>query len=798
MLAACKEVTPLPQPEAPAVRRDLFDLYFDGARAESSYAQPDALLADCAHIAGLYLHCMLLLERERRGGAEPLRFGGTLGAADEAALSLARGQLARRGERLSTAAAAQLGLAWSHMEGRVARTDALTGPTSLTRLIQTLAPARFELFCLFLALAAEDPHCGAALRYLQDDAAAAAPRLDFAARLYDMALPSGGGGRASRFLREGVPERFFLLFRGGGHADPLRLPLCPRPAVIAFLRGHRAAGGAADAATGEPSGGASGEFRYGFCADDTPGKGDGEERLETRPKGATPCPLPPLGTAARFLPHGAALAPLLFGAERVGQLTRLGREALDGGGALTLHLAGEARSGRLFSARHCAARLGVNLLAVDCAALFAEVRSDHENGGDLRERVRDIIAAARLWEAAPVLQLNGCETEENARALLSLLDQSGLPLLFVLSETVLPDVRERRRGIFSVTVAPPTQPELLRLWQEKSRGYPMDSALDHRILTNRYRLAAGDIGRVLGIARLQMTALGSESIGERELSAAVAMHGHGRLSVFCTPIVPRYTLDDIILSPQAHAQVRSIIDRVRNSYQVNVTWGFGRRLAYGKGLVALLYGAPGTGKTMCAQVLANELHLELFKVDLSALVSKYIGETEKNLSDVFRSAQRSNAILFFDEADALFSQRSSEMTGANDKYANMETSHLLQKVEEYSGISILATNLAGNFDKAFMRRIHYMIHIGLPDEETRRRLWRDAFPPACPVSDDIAFDTLAAKLDISPSTIKTMALLAAAGAAAEGAEKVCMRHITEAVRLEYAKLGRPVARMELL
>ena len=208
-------------------------------------------------------------------------------------------------------------------------------------------------------------------------------------------------------------------------------------------------------------------------------------------------------------------------------------------------------------------------------------------------------------------------------------------------------------------------------------------------------------------------------------------------------------------------------DHIRYGMKVYNEWGFGRRVTYGRGLSMLFAGPPGTGKTMAAQVVANQLHMELYKVQISQVISKYIGETEKNLRAVFQEARRSNCILFFDECDAIFGKRS-EVKDAHDRYANVETAYLLQQVEEYEGVCILATNLLQNIDAAFMRRISFVIHFPFPDKETRAKLYRSMLPPEVPVSDNIDFDFMAEKFEITGGSIKNIVVNAAFLAAAKG------------------------------
>ena len=178
------------------------------------------------------------------------------------------------------------------------------------------------------------------------------------------------------------------------------------------------------------------------------------------------------------------------------------------------------------------------------------------------------------------------------------------------------------------------------------------------------------------------------------------------------------------------AQLQEICQRVAHRQRVLDEWGFGAKLSLGKGVTALFAGPSGTGKTMAAEMIANALGLDLYKIDLAGVVSKYIGETEKNLDRIFTAAENANAILFFDEADALFGKRS-EVRDSHDRYANIEISYLLQKMEEYDGIAILATNLRQNLDEAFVRRLAFTVHFPFPDEESRRRIWRASGRPRC-------------------------------------------------------------------
>jgi SpoVK/Ycf46/Vps4 family AAA+-type ATPase len=223
-------------------------------------------------------------------------------------------------------------------------------------------------------------------------------------------------------------------------------------------------------------------------------------------------------------------------------------------------------------------------------------------------------------------------------------------------------------------------------------------------------------------------------------------------------------------------------------------WGFDHKLSLGKGLNILFAGPSGTGKTMAAEIIAHELSLDLYKIDLSTVVSKYIGETEKNLARIFAEAETSNAILFFDEADALFGKRS-EVRDSHDRYANIEISYLLQKMEEYEGVVILATNLRKNMDDAFVRRMHFGVEFPFPTEPYRRRIWEGIWPADTPRDPDLDLDFMAQHFEMAGGNIRNIAL-AAAFLAADDGQTVGMPHLIRATQREYQKMGKVVVERE--
>lgn len=275
-----------------------------------------------------------------------------------------------------------------------------------------------------------------------------------------------------------------------------------------------------------------------------------------------------------------------------------------------------------------------------------------------------------------------------------------------------------------------------------------------------------------------------------QLFEAARRQTRGTLAKLATHVESTRQWEDLILPEEALGQLRDICAQFTHRQQVLNEWGFGRKLSYGTGINALFAGPSGTGKTMAAEIVANELGLDLYKIDLAAVVSKYIGETEKNLDKIFTAAEHANAILFFDEADALFGKRS-EVKDSHDRYANLEISYLLQKMEQHEGIAILATNLRQNLDEAFVRRLAFIVHFPFPDETMRRRIWAGIWPDAVPLAQDVDLDALAKQLKLSGGNIRNVALSAAFLAADDG-QVVTRHHIQQAAQREFQKMGKPL------
>jgi hypothetical protein len=313
-------------------------------------------------------------------------------------------------------------------------------------------------------------------------------------------------------------------------------------------------------------------------------------------------------------------------------------------------------------------------------------------------------------------------------------------------------------------------------------------------LAGQFSLTGGQIRDAVASA-MDMAKQERRPLLQDDLFASARIHSNPHLGALTRKIEPRYAWDDLILPQEQTVMLREIVSTVRERPLVLEQWGLGKKLVSSAGIPILFSGPPGTGKTMAAEVIARVLGLDLYKIDLSGVVSKYIGETEKNLERIFNEAENSNAILFFDEADAVFGKRS-EVKDAHDRYANIEISYLLQRMEAYGGITILATNLRANLDEAFTRRLQFVVDFPFPEEEYRRRIWETLFPPGLPREDNLDFGLLANRFKLAGGNIRNIIVNAAYLAAADG-KRVSMEHMLHGVRRELQKMGRLVPEKDL-
>ncbi len=482
--------------------------------------------------------------------------------------------------------------------------------------------------------------------------------------------------------------------------------------------------------------------------------------------------------------------------EQAAELVDVYSAAAQGEGSTLVQLLGEDGSGRRYLMGLLSAATGQPVVALDMRRLLSL-------DGPRQERIlSDIILKAALEDALPYIY--GIEEREmggfeGTFALARLMES--LRIIFIGCEKALSN---RLTATFTGSVyrIELTETDALSqesLWKEAADRHSavFDSDLSLRELVSKYTMSPGRIYEaVKNTVLVSSVSDGFFVIEKEELQEQIRRICSVQLGERAKRIRTSFTWDDLKVDVRSSELLRRACERVIFKSRVNEEFGFGKKLPYGRGVSIVLYGPPGTGKTMAAQVMARELGLDIYRIDLSQISSKYIGETEKNLAAVFDGAKNSNAILFFDEADSLFSKRT-EVSSSNDRHANAETSYLLQKVEEYTGVSILATNNLQNFDAAFKRRITFLIPVEVPDEATRLMLWSSVFPKGAPLSGNIDFALLAGAIELTGSNIKSAAVDAAYRAAAADRE-ITYQDIADAVDTECLKNGRMGAGNELL
>lgn len=469
-------------------------------------------------------------------------------------------------------------------------------------------------------------------------------------------------------------------------------------------------------------------------------------------------------------------------------LTKLIRHFKDKG--LICHFQGTYGVGKQATAEAICSELGVPLLNVDVNKMMA-LDMPFELSAPLIFREGQLRNAALYFNGYDLLLGDEREIKPSYESIITELEDYP-QWVFLAGERDW-----QTRGILhdkpfiNIELPIPAYSLRRRLWEGQWNG---DSTLaadvDLGDLAGKFRLTGGQIRDVVALARnlAQSRDPGNELVTTQDLYTACRKQFRGTLSTLARKIQPKYDWHDIILPKDQMGQLREICGYVKYYHTVYGDWGFDRKLSTGKGLNVLFAGPSGTGKTMAAEIIASELGLDLYKIDLAAIVSKYIGETEKNLDRIFREGQTSNAILFFDEADALFGKRS-EVRDSHDRYANIEMAYLLQKMDEYEGAVILATNLRKNMDEAFARRMHFAVEFPIPEEADRYRIWQNIFPREAPLATENDLSFLARQFKITGGNIKNIALSAAFLAAQDG-RCITMENIIWATKREYQKMGK--------
>jgi AAA+ superfamily predicted ATPase len=460
---------------------------------------------------------------------------------------------------------------------------------------------------------------------------------------------------------------------------------------------------------------------------------------------------------------------------------------------LVVHVHGRDGTGRRSLVAAICGRLGLRILRVDAARLAGLPTATLDDALVLLAREALLAPTAICIEQLDAL----LDDDASARAFKPLAGAlKGLgPVTFLIGHRAWSPEGLLGDGVFqSVALDLPDAAEARRIWARELALVGLAPELGGAegaaaVLAGRFRLSPGQIHDAVATARTRSLWDNSEGAPltlEKLYAGAREQCGH-RLATLARHVTSGFGWDDLILPPKQRSQLQELETSIRNASGVLEDWDFQSRLPYGRGITALFSGPSGTGKTMAAGILAHELGLDLYTIDLSRVVSKYIGETEKNLDRIFREAEDANAMLFFDEADALFGKRS-VIKDAHDRYANIEIAYLLQKMEERLGATILATNLIANLDDAFLRRIRFSIEFVLPEYAQRLAIWRSSLPKEILLAEDVDLPALATRLNVSGGSIMNVCVTAASLAYQPGGA-IGMRHFSIAAKRELQKLG---------
>ena len=475
---------------------------------------------------------------------------------------------------------------------------------------------------------------------------------------------------------------------------------------------------------------------------------------------------------------------LIIGGDMAGRLDLLFGEP----GERVICITGGPGAGKRFQVEQLMVRAGQR-------CVFVELDGDAP-----RSRVREGVLIARLTGAylcfcrMETKDAEGRRLPPDEKLVGEILDmECACDKLFFLSE--LP-VRARFGKVAAELEIPDaTEDERVKLFRAFLGDMPLEEEVTAEELGAKFRFAPRQIElacrQAVGLARME----GRNAIPGREIHRCCYGQAVHRLGELATKARPAFQWDDVVMREDQKRLLRHAVGHIKFQHRVYGQWGFAQKIPYGRGLSVLFSGPPGTGKSMCAQVIANELNMEMYRINIPQIVSKYIGETEKNLQAVFSEAKRASCVLFFDECDALFGKRS-EVKDAHDRNANVEVAYLLQQIEEYDGVCILATNLIGNIDEAFMRRITFVVRFPFPDAPMREEIYRRTVPDEAPVSDDIDWAFLAEKFELSGGHIKNIVLSAAFLAAMED-RPIGMGHLLRCAVAEMKKNDIVVVREKL-
>ncbi|MBP9203547.1 MAG: ATP-binding protein [Kofleriaceae bacterium] len=470
-----------------------------------------------------------------------------------------------------------------------------------------------------------------------------------------------------------------------------------------------------------------------------------------------------------------------------GVVAQLVRASERGEAGAVVLLAGPLGVGKRTLAAAIAGELGRGVLQVRVDQLPSD-RDEAERLG------RAIAREAALFGA--VLVLLGLEAlihDERDQARLAGLDRAlrDAPVPVIAS---LASLKARApamsRGVVRFDLPVPTEAERVEIWQHMLQRHDLTPRFPIATISARYPLTGGQIEQTAAAAVTLARGRGDGELVERDVHEGLRGVLDARMSSLGTRVVRKQRWDDVVLREETINGVVEFIARQQHRRTVYDQWGFARKVGKGLGTSALFVGPPGTGKTMVAGLIADELGLDLYQIDVSRIVSKYIGETEKNLSELFDAAEAGHAILLFDEADSLFAKRT-EVKSSVDRYSNLEVNYLLQRMEDFGGITILTSNLESSIDAAFKRRIAFKLDFPFPDEDERLKLWRAMIPTEAAIDGRVRFEDLSARFVMSGGNIRNAVVRGAFLAAADGTA-ITMKHLMRAAELEYTQMGKVV------
>ena len=457
---------------------------------------------------------------------------------------------------------------------------------------------------------------------------------------------------------------------------------------------------------------------------------------------------------------------------------------------------GDEGSGRKFFIKHFCRDYGLEAIVINCKKLFAS------DMGFVEHALWALTRECLLSGACAVLEELSYREEEKDH-FQTCMDMAFIKLtsigicVFTLSKEDVKLKEITKEDVTTLALGTPNNIEREECWKYYGKKYQLGEDVDLLEMSNKFLFTPGKVSDALRYAKNLAAMDKSEKIMRNHLFLGCNAQMSSELSQKATRVEAKFGFDDIVMNDDQRETIMHVIEQMNFRKQVYDEWNYTKKYPYGRGLTVLLFGAPGTGKSMMAQVLAHELNLELYRVDISKVVDKYVGETEKSLSMIFREAKKCNVVLFFDECDTIFAKRSDD-GGSNQASANNKTALLLQEMEAYDGVCVLATNYKHNIDPAFFRRMKYIVEFQFPNPDTREMLWRTTVPKTTPLDDDVDFRFIAEKFEFAGGNIKNCilnaAFLAAADPTADG--KVCMRHYLRAIKYEFVKTGKVFTRAD--